>query len=426
MPPLVRRLLVVVAVIGALYWLDLFWIDKAGESWGILENVRPNAAWRQLVLFAMVNVVIALSLNIINGMAGQFSIGHAGFVGIGAYTGAIVAGHLHVALGSGDPQFKNSFIVMPLVLLASGSVAAIFGFVVGLPSLRLRGDYLAIVTLGFAEIFRLVIATAQTGGTAEGPISRFLASLGGQNGYAGPEGSGVPQYAGPFWIFGAVTLAAVFAWRLKFSGWGRALRALREDEIAASAVGVDPTRYKVISFVIAAAGAGVAGGLFASMYDGSPTVQPDSFTFTQSFDAITMVILGGSGSVTGAIVGGVFVTVTVKLIEQFQPFLREQLGSLADLLQGSAPGAASTLRTLDLNALRMVVYAGVLIGLMILRPEGLFGERELFRRKRSGASKPPGPSSKQTLSDVKPAEQRAVDAATDDAAGAATEKAVTT
>ena len=426
MPPLVRRLLVVVAVIGALYWLDLFWIDKAGESWGILENVRPNAAWRQLVLFAMVNVVIALSLNIINGMAGQFSIGHAGFVGIGAYTGAIVAGHLHVALGSGDPQFKNSFIVMPLVLLASGSVAAIFGFVVGLPSLRLRGDYLAIVTLGFAEIFRLVIATAQTGGTAEGPISRFLASLGGQNGYAGPEGSGVPQYAGPFWIFGAVTLAAVFAWRLKFSGWGRALRALREDEIAASAVGVDPTRYKVISFVIAAAGAGVAGGLFASMYDGSPTVQPDSFTFTQSFDAITMVILGGSGSVTGAIVGGVFVTVTVKLIEQFQPFLREQLGSLADLLQGSAPGVASTLRTLDLNALRMVVYAGVLIGLMILRPEGLFGERELFRRKRSGASKPPGPSSKQTLSDVKPAEQRAVDAATDDAAGAATEKAVTT
>jgi ABC-type branched-subunit amino acid transport system permease subunit len=279
---------------------------------------------------------------------------------------------------------------MPLVLLASGSVAALFGLVVGLPSLRLRGDYLAIVTLGFAEIFRLVIATAQTGGTAEGPISRFLASLGGQNGYAGPEGSGVPQYAGPFWIFGAVLLATVFAWRLKFSGWGRALRALREDEIAASAVGVDPTRYKVVSFVIAAAGAGVAGGLFASMYDGSPTVQPDSFTFTQSFDAITMVILGGSGSVTGAIFGGVFVTVTVKLIEQFQPFFREQLGALADSVQASAPGAASTLRTLDLNALRMVVYAGVLIGLMILRPEGLFGEREIFRRKRSARGAGPG------------------------------------
>lgn len=421
MPPLIRRLLVVVAVVGVLYWLDLFWLDSSG-SWGFLDSVRPDAAWRQLVLFAMVNVLIALSLNIINGMAGQFSIGHAGFVGIGAYTGALVAGHLHVALGSGDPRFANSFIVMPLVLLASGSVAALFGFVVGLPSLRLRGDYLAIVTLGFAEIFRLVIATAQTGGTAEGPISRFLASLGGQNGYAGPEGSGVPQYAGPFWIFGAVLLATLFAWRLKFSGWGRALRALREDEIAASAVGVDPTRYKVTSFVIAAAGAGVAGGIFASMYDGSPTVQPDSFTFTQSFDAITMVILGGSGSVTGAIFGGVFVTVTVKLIEQFQPFFREQLGALADSVQASAPGAASTLRTLDLNALRMVIYASVLIGLMILRPEGLFGERELFRRKRPArdAGKPtkkeeaePEPPPQETIEDVKPAEERAVDANTD-------------
>ena len=422
MPPLIRRLLVVVAVVGALYWLDLFWVDSSGGSWGFLESVRPDAAWRQLVLFAMVNVVIALSLNIINGMAGQFSIGHAGFVGIGAYTGALVAGHLHVALGSGDPRLANSFIVMPLVLLASGSVAALFGLVVGLPSLRLRGDYLAIVTLGFAEIFRLVIATAQTGGTAEGPVSRFLASLGGQNGYAGPEGSGVPQYAGPFWIFGSVILATLFAWRLKFSGWGRALRALREDEIAASAVGVDPTRYKVVSFVIAAAGAGVAGGLFASMYDGSPTVQPDSFTFTQSFDAITMVILGGSGSVTGAIFGGVFVTVTVKLIEQFQPFFREQLGALADSVQASAPAAASTLRNLDLNALRMVVYAGVLIGLMILRPEGLFGERELFRRKRSvrGAGpgkdkgeKPDAPPPDETIEDVKPAEERAVEASTD-------------
>ncbi len=409
MPAIVRRLLIVALVVFVLYWLDLFWLDSSGGTWSSLSSFRPDAAWRQLVLFAMVNVVIALSLNIINGMAGQFSIGHAGFVGMGAYTGALVAGHLHVSLGSGDPQFKNSFIVMPLVLLSSGAVAALFGLVVGLPSLRLKGDYLAIVTLGFAEIFRLVIATAQTGGTAEGPVARFLASLGGQNGYAGPEGSGIPQYAGPFWIFGAVVLATIFAWRLKFSGWGRALRALREDEIAASAVGVDPTRYKVTSFVIAAAGAGMAGGLFASMYDGSPTVQPDSFTFTQSFDAITMVILGGSGSVSGAIVGGVFVTVTVKLIEQFQPFFREQLGSIADSLQGSMPNAASTLRTLDLNALRMVVYAGVLIGLMILRPEGLFGERELFRRKRTNTKAPPsdGTASKKGAAHQKEAEEPA-------------------
>jgi branched-chain amino acid transport system permease protein len=340
------------------------------------QYIIPDSAWRQLALFAMVNVIVALSLNVINGMAGQFSIGHAGFVGIGAYTAAVVAVHVHAALGVDDVFFKNSFIVLIPALLAGASVAALFGLLVGLPSLRLRGDYLAIVTLGFAEIFRLVIATAQTGGDASGPIARMLASLGGQNGYDGLDNKGVPQYSGPFWIFGCVVLVTVIAWRLKFSGWGRALRALREDEIAAAAVGVDPTRYKVTSFVIAAAGAGLAGGLWATMRDGSPTVQPDQFTFTYSFDAITMVILGGSGSVTGAIVGGVFVTFTVKMIEQLQGLESVQA------FRAVHPG-------LDLNALRMVIYAAVLIGLMILRPEGLFGEREPFLRK-GARSTPPG------------------------------------
>jgi branched-chain amino acid transport system permease protein len=166
-------------------------------------------------------------------------------------------------------------------------------------------------------------------------------------------------------------LCVFIAWRLKFSGWGRALRALREDEIATASVGVDPTRYKVTSFVIAATGAGIAGGLLASMRDGNPTVQPDQFTFAYSFDAITMVILGGSGSVSGAIFGGLFVTFTVKMIEQLQGM------DSVHALRATYPA----LEALDLNALRMVVYAAVLIGLMILRPEGLFGERELLRRK---------------------------------------------
>ena len=227
------------------------------------ERIIPDAAWRQLALFAMVNVIVALSLNVINGMAGQFSIGHAGFVGIGAYTAAILAGTMHASLvasgkSGADPTFANSFLIMPVALLGAGVVAGLFGVVVGLPSLRLKGDYLAIVTLGFAEIFRLVIATSQTGVGNQSGLSGLLAKLGGQNGYAGPDNAGVPQYAGPFWIFGAVILCVIIAWRLKFSGWGRALRALREDEIASAAVGVDPTRYKVISFVIAAVGAGIA------------------------------------------------------------------------------------------------------------------------------------------------------------------------
>jgi branched-chain amino acid transport system permease protein len=322
-----------------------------------------------------------LSLNVINGLAGQFSIGHAGFVGVGAYPGAVVAGQIHMALGTNDILFKNSFLVMPPAILAAAVMAGIFGLIVGLPSLRLRGDYLAIVTLGFAEIFRLVIATAQTGGGARGGLSGAIASLGGQNGYAGPADNGVPQYAGPFWIFGAATVCTIIAWRMKFSGWGRALRALREDEIASAAVGVDPTRYKVTSFVIAAMGAGVAGALLSSMRDGNPTVQPDQFGFAYSFDAITMVILGGSGSVTGAIFGGVFVTFTVKMIEQLQGLDSVQALKIAH------PG-------LDLNAMRMVVYAAVLIGLMILRPEGIFGEREILKaaRRRSRWGDPHTPA----------------------------------
>jgi branched-chain amino acid transport system permease protein len=366
MSPTLRRLLSTLALVAIVIGLELGYERIGGREW---------SAWRQLGLFAMVNVVVALSLNVINGLAGQFSIGHAGFVGIGAYTGAIVAGNLHAMLGGGDVLFARSFVVMPAALLASALVAGLFGLVVGLPSLRLRGDYLAIVTLGFAEIFRLVIATAQTGGATGTGLAGALAALGGQNGYAGPDGTGVPQYAGPFWIFGAVIVCTLVAWRLKFSGWGRALRALREDEIASAAVGVDPTRYKVTSFVIAAMGAGIAGALLSSMRDGNPTVQPDQFGFAYSFDAITMVILGGSGSVTGSIVGGVFVTFTVKMIEQLQGLASVQA------LKADHPG-------LDLNALRMVVYAAILISLMILRPEGLFGEREIVPSPRRGRGKP--------------------------------------
>ncbi|MDB5219153.1 MAG: Branched-chain amino acid transport system permease protein LivM [Myxococcaceae bacterium] len=339
-----------------------------------LRDLIPDSSIRQLLMLAACNVLVALSLNIINGMAGQFSIGHAGFIGIGGYTSAVMASHLHLALGGGEPTFAKSFVVVPLCLAASAGMAGMFGFMVGLPSLRLKGDYLAIVTLGFAEIFRLVIATAQASdaGSKGGIFTKIgsaISSLGGQNGYQGIANQGVPLYAGPFWVFGLAFVLGVIAWRIKFSGWGRALRALREDEIAGAAVGVDPTRYKVTSFVLAAVGAGIAGGLLALMRDGTPTVNPDNYNFAASFDAITMVILGGSGSVTGSAIGGVFITFTIKAIELLQST------SIVQDLRRSIEG-------LDLNALRMIIYAMVLVALMILRPEGLLGERELFQKKR--------------------------------------------
>ncbi|HEY3594799.1 MAG TPA: branched-chain amino acid ABC transporter permease [Polyangiaceae bacterium] len=343
-----------------------------------LSSLIADSSIRQLLMLAAIYIMVALSLNVINGMAGQFSIGHAGFVGVGAYTAAIVASNLQSTpdTGEGLAAFAHSWMIVVPSVGAGAIVAAFFGLVVGLPSLRLRGDYLAIVTLGFAEIFRLIIASAQVGAT-EG-ISKLIASLGGQNGYAGPGGQGVPLVAGPFWVFGAAAAMGVATWRMKFSGWGRALRALREDEIAAAAAGVDPTRYKVTSFVLSAAGAGIAGGLWATMRDGLGLVQPDQFNFQFSFDAITMVILGGSGSVTGAVLGALFVTFTVKFIELVQGF------EIVKTLQADQPW-------LDLNALRMVIYAGVLITLMVLRPEGLLGERELFGMRASRNKAPPGP-----------------------------------
>jgi branched-chain amino acid transport system permease protein len=369
-----RARLATLGVLACLVAGDLGW-----------ERLVPDSALRQLVLLVGCNVVVALSLNVVSGMAGQLSLGHAGFLALGAYSAAIVASHLHVWLGGGEPTFLRSLLVVPLALVVAAVVAGLFGFLVGLPSLRLKGDYLAIVTLGFAEIVRLVIATAQIGGAPEtfahawsrigeggaGAVSHALgvaiAKLGGVNGYAGPAEEGVPLYAGPFWILGLAGLLFLVAWRLKWSGWGRALRALREDEIAAAAVGVDPTRYKVTSFVLSAVGGGVAGAMLALARDGSPIVQPDSFGFTASFDAITMVILGGSGSVTGAAIGALVVTLSVKAIE-----LAQHTAAVSAL--GAHFGS------LDLNALRMMIYAAALIALMIKRPEGLLGEREIGRK----------------------------------------------
>lgn len=372
-----RNALIVLGAFGVGLVFDLF-----------LDRVISDSSIRQLLMLAACNVMIAVSLNVINGMAGQFSIGHAGFVGLGAYASAIVAANLHQSFGGGDATFGRSFLIVPLGMLAGGTIAGIAGFIVGLPSLRLKGDYLAIVTLGFAEIVRLTIATAKpaTGEALSsicghigkdgiiGPIGNCvggaISSLGGQNGYQGPKNEGVPLYAGPFWVFGIATIVVVLALRLKFSGWGRALRALREDEIASASVGVDPTKYKVRSFVIAAVGAGVAGSLSAIMRDGTPIVQPETYNFQASFDAITMVILGGSGSVSGAVLGALFVTFTVKAIE-----LVQGTNFIQDLRHHA--------EWLDLNALRMIIYAAVLILLMIMRPEGVFGERELFGKKRT-------------------------------------------
>ena len=330
------RLAIAAAALLAIYGLQL------GVEAGFTEYVQ------RIILLAGINVILAVGLNLINGTTGQFSIGHAGFMAVGAYGTAFVgvqlAGPVHAALGSG--AFSDA-LVFNLALLAGALFAGIFGLIVGMPSLRLRGDYLAVVTLGFGEIIRILFNNAT-----------FLGSA---TGYSGDDPSGLPAYTNFFWVFAWVAAIVILIHNLTFSQTGRSLTAIREDEIAAEAMATPTTRLKVTAFAISAATAGIAGGLFAHMQAG---VRPEDFRFERSIDMVVMFIVGGLGSISGAILGGIFVAVSLELMR-------------------------------DLQQYRLVLYALLLIVIMIVRPQGLLGARELhhlLRRKKPAKATTPSES----------------------------------
>jgi branched-chain amino acid transport system permease protein len=320
------RAAIVTGVLLAIYGLRL------GVEGAFTEYVQ------RIILLAGINIILAVGLNLINGTTGQFSIGHAGFMAVGAYGAAFVgvklAGPIHGVLGTGA---LADAVIFNLALLAGGLFAGISGLVVGMPSLRLRGDYLAVVTLGFGEIIRILFNNAT-----------FLGSA---TGYFGDDPSGLPAYTNFFWVFAWASAVVVGIHNLTFSQTGRSLTAIREDEIAAEAMATPTTRLKVTAFAISAATAGIAGGLFAHMQAG---VRPEDFRFEKSIDMIVMIIVGGLGSISGAILGGIFVAVSLELMR-------------------------------DLQQYRLVLYALLLIVIMIVRPQGLLGTRELhhlLRRKK--------------------------------------------
>jgi len=310
-----------------------------GVQAGFVEYVQ------RIILLAGINVILAVGLNLINGTTGQFSIGHAGFMAVGAYaaafTGVHLAPHVAAALGAGGVADAVTF---NLALLVGALLAGATGVLVGLPSLRLKGDYLAIVTLGFGEIIRILLNNAQF--------------LGAATGYSGDSAAGLPTYTSFFWVYFWVLVVVGLVRNVTFSQTGRSLIAIREDEIAAEAMATPTTRLKVLAFTLSAATAGIAGGLFAHMQSG---IRPEDFKFDKSIDMIVMIIVGGLGSISGAAIGGIFVAVTLELMR-------------------------------DLQQYRLVLYALLLIVIMLVRPEGLLGSRELglafFRRaqKKPGAT----------------------------------------
>jgi branched-chain amino acid transport system permease protein len=319
-----------------------------------------------------VNVVLAVSLNIINGMTGQFSIGHAGFMAVGAYVAGTTSLLLEDDQLSFLPPAASDQLFLLLSLLLGGTTAGLFGFLVGLPSLRLRGDYLAIVTLGFGEIIRVVIQNSdglsKTLGAVPGLslVGEFVGRFGGALGV-----SGVPQRSTFFMVWFWVFVLVLLSRRLADSSHGRWLKAIREDEVAAEAMGVDTTSYKVRAFVVSSFFAGIAGGLFAHFV---PIINPGSFTFVKSMEVVVMIVAGGLGSTTGAIVAAVFLTL-----------LPEGLRSLFLQLGG---GDASLAQKVD--QVRMPIYGVLLVIIMLTRSQGLFGTHEawdLWKRKKPAEAK---------------------------------------
>ena len=304
-------------------------------DWLLLDSPFAN----YLLSIIGVNIILAVSLNIVNGMTGQFSIGHAGFMAVGAYLAGVTSLALKDVALSFLPVAVSDQVFLLVALLVGGIAAALCGFLVGLPSLRLRGDYLAIVTLGFGEIIRVVVQNTE-----------FLGRSLGLSGI--PQTSSVAMVG--FWVF----LVVLVARRIAGSSHGRSLWAIREDEVAAEAMGVNTTGYKVRAFVISSFFAGVAGGLFAHFV---PIINPGSFTFVRSMEIVVMVVLGGLGSTTGAIVAAVF----LSLLPEGLRSLFTAFGSEGSMAQ-------------KVDQIRMPVYGLMLVALMLSRPQGLFGTRELW------------------------------------------------
>jgi branched-chain amino acid transport system permease protein len=265
-------------------------------------------------------IILAVSLNLINGHTGQFSLGHAGFMAVGGYFAA------WLSLEIGD----NSKLFFPLSLLAGGLLAAVVGLCVGIPSLRLRGDYLAIVTLGFGEIIRVIAQNTEAVGAASGL-------------------KGIPKLATFGWTFGlaAVTIYAITS--LVNSTYGRGFLAVHDDEIAAESSGINTVRYKVTAFVTGAFFAGIAGGLYAHH---KQFLSPTGFDWLKSVEIVVMVILGGMGRTVGVIAAAILLTILPELLRDFSEY-------------------------------RMIIYALLIIFLMLLRPGGLFSLN--FKRRSSAA-----------------------------------------
>lgn len=281
--------------------------------YGMMQTGLISMQYQGIIITIGIYVLLAASLNLTTGVLGELVLGHAGFMSIGAYTAALFTLHMDLP----------GMVEFPLALLVGGGLAAVFGVFIGMPALRLRGDYLAIVTLGFGEIIRVVIQNLTITGGGRGLY-------------------GIDEYTAFPWVFWIAALSVAVMYSMIGTRQGRAILSLRENEIAAEAVGVPSTRYKVLAFTLSSFFAGVAGGLYAHYIT---VLDPATFDFNMSIEILVMVVLGGMGSFTGSVLAAVVLTLLPELLR-------------------------------DLADYRMLIYSVVLVLMMILRPQGLLGKRE--------------------------------------------------
>jgi branched-chain amino acid transport system permease protein len=330
-------LLPLLAGLALLHWVMTQWL--------LHGPMNQGPYLYQVLMLAGINVVLAVSLNLTNGITGQFSIGHAGFFAVGAYVSAAFTYYLGPRIVGNVPflpTWVSDGLLMLLALSAAAAAASLAGLIVGIPSLRLKGDYLAIVTLGFGEIIRVLILNIDAVGGARGFV-------------------GIAQLTSFFWVALLAVACILTVRNLVRSSYGRAFLAVRENEIAAQAMGIDLTRTKVLAFVIGAGFAGMAGCLFGhfTMY-----LHTNSFTFVKSFEIIIMIALGGLGSIWGSVFGALILTILPEAFRGFEGW-------------------------------RMVVYSLVLILIMIYRPQGLFGSKSLLGKKPKAERRPKQPSTQE-------------------------------
>ena len=311
---------------------NLCWIALAAVVFTVvtvLINAGLLGSYYQITLYNIcINIILAVSLNLIIGICGQFSLGHAGFMCIGAYSAAIMVKSM--------PNMGGFAIGIVIGLI----ISAIAALIVSIPTLRLRGDYLAIATLGFSEIIRIVVLNMEI-----------------TNGAAGI--TGIPQLTSWPLLFIVMVLSIMIVTNFGRSRQGRACISIREDEIASEAMGVNTTKYKTLAFVIGAMLASVAGALYACNFF---VIQPDLFNFNKSIDILVMVVFGGMGSITGSLIAAIFIGILNTVLQSF-------------------------------SSIRMIIYGLALVGIMIFRPGGLLGTKEFTfsavfkRRKEKGGEK---------------------------------------